>query len=428
VLDAARSLLGAGRVLAAVSGGPDSTALLTALVEARVDVVAAHFDHALRKPARADARWLEALCRRLGVLLMVERRNRPLGAGSIQAAARDLRYEFLERARRRARADVVVVAHTLDDQVETVLLNLLRGTGVSGLGGMADRRGTLARPLLGVRRAEIEEFLAARGLEPLRDPSNLDYRFARVRARAFLLPALERDLPGLRARILAVAKSAAIRRACVDVAAAALAPSREALAQAPEAVRREALRALYTRAAARRPALGRRHLEAMEKVLLGPSGGGVDLPGGWRFDVGSGVVELWRPGSRARLPELRVRECAGCVERGAAHLVAGEPLHVGRRRPGLRMRPAGGAGTRKLQDLLVDARIPRWRRDDLPVVYAGDRLAWIPGVAVSADHASPPGTGGLHVNLEGASESSDNEGAPKRPVLVSTHFSRSFPC
>src|SRR5690349_9537916 len=115
----------AGRVLVAFSGGPDSTALLLAMHEAERDVVAAHFDHALREGSGDVAAQVAALCERLGVPLITERRDQPLATGSLQAAARVLRYEFLERARVAARADWVATAHTADDVVEGSVLHLL---------------------------------------------------------------------------------------------------------------------------------------------------------------------------------------------------------------------------------------------------------------------------------------------------------------
>jgi tRNA(Ile)-lysidine synthetase-like protein len=96
---------------------------------------------------------------------------------------------------------------------------------------------------------------------------------------------------------------------------------------------------------------------------------------------------------------LEVRACAGCEEAGAAHLKTGLDLRLGLRSPGLRMRPAGGIGTRKLQDILVDARVPREERDRLPLVFAGERLAWVPGVAVDRDLQAGPGEPPLHVTV-----------------------------
>src|SRR4029079_7631936 len=134
------------RVLVAVSGGPDSTALLLALHEGRHDVVAAHYDHALQ-PASAEAPAHAAhLCSRLGVELVTERRHVAMPRGSVQAGARTLRYEFLERARARSGAGLVALGHTPDAVVEGAVLHLMRGCGLAGLRGMPARRGVFVRP------------------------------------------------------------------------------------------------------------------------------------------------------------------------------------------------------------------------------------------------------------------------------------------
>jgi len=122
---------------------------------------------------------------------------------------------------------------------------------------------------------------------------------------------------------------------------------------------------------------------------------------GWKPDRVSIGVGVLPPAAE---PALRARPCTGCASAGAAHLRAGAELTVGFRRPGLRMRPVGSPGTRKLQDILTDARVPRHLRDRLPLVFAAGRLAWVPGVAVDVDAAAPAGTPGLHVSIEWKAE------------------------
>jgi tRNA(Ile)-lysidine synthetase-like protein len=131
----------------------------------------------------------------------------------------------------------------------------------------------------------------------------------------------------------------------------------------------------------------------------GRGGRGIYLPRGWRLRAVGGLLEVARKNPSRPEVELDTKECAGCPSRGAVHLKPGEPVRVGHRRPGLRMRPTRGGGTRKLQDLFVDARVPREERDQWPLVFAGDRLAWVPGVAVDADEAAAPGQPGRHVSL-----------------------------
>lgn len=371
--------------LVAVSGGPDSTALLLTLHEAGSDIVAAHYDHALRDGSEVAAQQVAMLCEKNGIPLISERRIEPLPKGSVQAAARTLRYAFLERARLEAGADVVALAHTADDLVEGAILHMLRGCGLAGFRGMPARRGRYVRPFLDVWRSEVREMLEQRGVTAYEDPSNRDTRFARVRVRLNTLPALERDRPGITRRFHAAAR--AVARLHDDAVAL------------PTPV--EAMRRLYAQAGGRQPGLGRRHFKAMLRLTEpGPGGRGVDLPGGLRFRIVGNQMEVvpsQRPASRP--PYLEVRMCRGCDDPQATHLRAGLQLRVGYRRPGLRLRPLGGRGTRKLQDVFVDARVPREDRDGWPLVFAGEKLAWVPGIAVDADLSALPGEQAQHVSI-----------------------------
>ena len=402
-LPGATPLAPCGRVLAAVSGGPDSTAMLVWLRESGIDTVAAHFDHALRPASGLDAEHVARLCASLGVPLVRGRRTREVPGGSLQAAARGLRYGFLKQARIDAGCDVICLGHTADDVVEGAVLHLLRGSAIAGLRGMPQRHGRLFRPLLHVWRADVEAYLAARGLEPLRDPSNADTgRFARARVRHVLLPKLEQDRPGLVRRLRAAAATAARLQDQLEAEARRLAPDGGALRcelrKAPRAVRLEVYRQLY----GSQPALSRRQLEAMDLLTLeGATGSGLDLPGGRRLRVQPDRVSV----DVATLPEhapprLTVTPCPGCVDPAAAHLRPGLRLTVGYRRPGLRLRPVGAAGSRKLQDVLTDAKVPRHLRDRLPLVFADGRLAWVPGIAVDTDCAALAGSPGVHVALD----------------------------
>ncbi len=272
-LAAASGLVPPGsRVLAAVSGGPDSTALLLALQALDRDLIAAHFDHALRPDSAADAEFVAALCQRLGVPLVTERRSDTLAAGSLQAAARAARYAFLERAADAHGRDLIAVAHTADDQAETVVMNLLRGSGPAGLRGMPDRRGRVVRPLLEATRAQVVEYLRQSGVAPLEDPSNRDRRFLRARVRQLLMPRLDPR------KLLAIAAAAQRFRDRVE--------SQASVSAQEPALRVEALRRLYRAAGGADPGLTRVHLEAMRRMLRGRSTGAeLALPGRLVFRV-----------------------------------------------------------------------------------------------------------------------------------------------
>ncbi len=410
----------------AVSGGPDSTALLLGLKEAGFEVVAAHFDHQLRSGSNADARWVEALCSKIKVPLITGVRAGPIPAGSRQAAARQMRYSFLAAAAADCKAGAVALGHTADDAVEGAVLHLIRGTGLAGMRGMPARRGLYVRPLLGTWRSEIIEFLEGRGQDWVEDPSNFDPRHSRVKVRHQLLPRLEADRPGIVARLHRVSGIAAGLQAEAERAARALRSEATAelreLRLASPVVQAECLRQMYAAAGGHEPGLGRRHLARMAALVAsGPTGAGLDLPGGLRFRVTTGRVEV----TDARPPapvahRLQVRPCPGCDAPAAAHVRPGLRLTVGHRSPGLRMRPLGSRGSRKLQDLLVDAKVPRWERDHLALVFAEGRLAWVPGVALSRDFAARAGGPAVHITLD-----STGRGVEDPMLESSDHSARS---
>jgi tRNA(Ile)-lysidine synthetase-like protein len=199
------------RFLIGVSGGADSVALLYALVEVGYRPHVCHLNHRWRgKASDADAQFVRALAGKLGVPATIG--SRTVGHG--EAVARRARLEFFERVSKKTGIRTLVLAHTADDQAETVLMRLIRGAGPTGLAGMAAERrlGTLrvVRPLLAVTRAEILEYLKARRLKWREDASNADVRFLRNRVRHVLLPLLEREFnPGIRKVLL---RTAAIMR------------------------------------------------------------------------------------------------------------------------------------------------------------------------------------------------------------------------
>jgi tRNA(Ile)-lysidine synthase len=175
-----------GRIGVAVSGGPDSVALLLLAAAACPDAVAAAtVDHGLRPESAAEAAFVAALCAARGIPHEVLAPDEPIG-GSLQAAARAARYALLEAWRKRAGIDWLLTAHHLDDQAETVVMRLNRGAGVAGLSGVRAINGRVLRPLLGWRRAELAAIVDAAGIEAIDDPSNADPRFDRARLRQAL--------------------------------------------------------------------------------------------------------------------------------------------------------------------------------------------------------------------------------------------------
>jgi tRNA(Ile)-lysidine synthase len=196
-------------VVVAVSGGPDSTALVHALTRAAprlsLQLTAAHLDHGLRPGSAADARAVARLCDRLRVPL-VSRRQAPRAA--TEEAARELRHQFLESVAADLGAATIALGHTADDQAETVLLHLIRGSGLEGLAAMQVREGLRFRPLLSTWRENVEAHCRSHGLDPIDDPSNRSPRFTRNRVRRRLIPMLETFNPQVKSSLVRLAAAA----------------------------------------------------------------------------------------------------------------------------------------------------------------------------------------------------------------------------
>jgi tRNA(Ile)-lysidine synthase len=300
-------------LLIALSGGADSVALLDALAllsrPRGFRLVAAHLDHRLRPDSGEDAVFCEGLCRQLGVALRLG--TAEVGAraqrerGGLEQAARRERYAFLRVVREEVQAAAIAVAHTRDDQAETLLLRLLRGAGTTGLGAMRARSGDVVRPLLAVSRQEVLAHLHERSLAWREDPTNADPAQRRNRVRHELLPYLEQRFnPRIRAALARsaalLADEAALVRAGGDALLARIgreaeggfALRRAGLAQAPPALARAAVRQVLARVGGLRQ-VGAAHVERALQLARGAGATGrrVPLPGGRQARVTRG--ELW---------------------------------------------------------------------------------------------------------------------------------------
>jgi tRNA(Ile)-lysidine synthase len=422
------------RVLVALSGGPDSVALLHILrtLEGQGELVVAgvaHFNHQLRgAEADDDERFCCGLASACGLPIEVGRRDVAAAARtdrrSIEDTARRLRYEFLHGAAERLAAEVVAVGHTLDDQAETFLLRLIRGAGTRGLAGIRPRNRNVVRPLLEIGRAELRMYARDHQLSFREDSTNDVLSIPRNRVRHDLIPHLERYSPGIvpiLAREAALARqdeeylqqqaielfdSIVLRndgRAEVDAAALGALP--------PALAARVARLALEAMAPGR--FIGFQHIERALELVGAAEGMSVSLPGqvavrragaivlgpvpdrafsnSFRFPLsipGEVAFAGWAV-SAQRLDnpaELRTPPARGGLAMIAADPVR-YPLAVRTRRQGDRFRPLGMGGRgRKLQDFLVDRRIARSERDMLPlVVDRDDRIVWVVGQSVAED-------------------------------------------
>jgi tRNA(Ile)-lysidine synthase len=275
-------------VLVAVSGGPDSLALAAAAAAEAPKLTlragAVTVDHGLQPGSAERAGTVSAGCRRLGLDPVVVRTVTVGTDGGPENAAREARYAGLDAAADDCGAVAVLLGHTLDDQAETVLLGLARGSGARSLAGMPARRGRLRRPLLEVRRETTSQACAALGLTPWSDPHNTDAAYARARVRASAMPALVDALgPGVPG---ALARSAAMLRAdadALDAWAAAVSDPCDvaALAGLPVAVRTRVLRAAAVSAGVPAGSLTSDHVREIDRLLTDWHGQGpVSLPGG----------------------------------------------------------------------------------------------------------------------------------------------------
>lgn len=438
------------RVLVAFSGGVDSVVLLHVLrsaLELRgLEVVAAHFDHRMRAGSDADARWAEALADRWQVPL-------ELGAAAVpprsEAAARRARYEWLYRVRTRVGARWILTAHHADDQAETVLFRMARGTGAAGLRGIPVRRGCLLRPLLRIWKGELEAYAKLHELDYQVDPTNTDVGFARNLIRHRVIPELERAAPGARRAVVRLSRLAAGEESAWRVLLQRLAdevvvehgPRRVVLRRSvllgwPRGLQARVLRHFVRTMGGRLGEAGTRTL--IEFTTMGASGRSASLSGGLvlarDFDRlvlireeavrDERPLEIPAPGRRAKGGRL---QGAGEASIGGRRMVArwsAGRLASDDDRPGreeevesfplarlafpLRIRPwrAGDRirlpyGSKKLKKLLGEARIPASERERVAVLAdACGRVVWVPGLARAADLEPLAGEEILQIGIE----------------------------
>jgi tRNA(Ile)-lysidine synthetase-like protein len=440
-------LLASGEpVLAAVSGGPDSLSMTHCLVRLGYPVTAAHFDHGLRTESGGDASWVGEWARAAGIPVVIWRASPPLepSGHNLEASARQARYRFLCETARARGIGKIATGHTADDQVETVLLHLLRGAGPEGLQGMLPSRSLadlglapagsrlhLVRPLLEASRARVMDYVHSVGLQPRDDASNRDGRFARNRLRHDLLPALEAAFPGTKPALLRLGRLMGAQAEWLDEAVATAAPAtlrgagdravaieRQPFSGHPRAVRWAVLRrALQACLAAGGDEIGLADIERAEAAILsGDSGHRISLSGGLEvIPVGQEVV-IRPAGAAIQLPgypqldqaqggRLKVPGSIRLLNGWAIHgslqpisaewlqqagrsgcLAAFDPpalsagLQVRAGRPGDRIQPFGMKGRVKLSDLFINCGVPQPARRLWPVVCSGERIVWVPGL------------------------------------------------
>lgn len=384
------------RVLVAVSGGPDSTALLSAWLRIasrlQVTVTAAVVDHGLRPESTSEANMVADRCRAMGTscaVLEVDVRAARGAHVSLQDAARRVRLAALESEATRQRCTRIALGHTADDQAETLLFRIVRGTGVRGLCGIPYQRGAFIRPLLDVRRREVLRFLSRRKLAFVTDPSNVDVRFARARVRNAWIPFLERENPRLVEALLALAADARqMQRGAPPAAWVRPELSRATIATVARlASARAGTKAVSVRGGSLQVSYGRVTWQPRAQALsetTPESTPAVEIPGPGVYRWGAMKVEVLEGGG-APPDEANV----AVFDSNAVMF----PLRLRKPRPGDRMRPRRGRGSRKLSDLLIDGKVPREERATLPVLEdAAGTILFVRGLRPSEIGRPRPST------------------------------------
>lgn len=428
---------GGETVLAAVSGGADSVCLLNILNSLRdeldIQLHVAHLDHGLRgEQSAADACYVEQLAQKLGLPSTVEKRDvnewNKQRKTSLEEAAREVRYRFLDDVARQVGASRVAIGHTRDDQVETVLLHYLRGTGVSGLRGLRpaaplpygqqDDGLYVIRPLLEVARHETAAYCKEHGPEPRIDPTNEQKGFLRNRVRLELLPLLRQYNAEVDGAVLRLAGLAGDDADFIDGQAQLVfqqSSSHEGrltcldsgrLRGIPLALQRRVFRIALEGVCGSLRDVEAQHVEALIGLLFGATGKCVQLPGGVTATNERGRMVISEAGATA-CPWPALTEGYRLMVPGEASLPGwdvtaaiigenfyreddilsasfdlnkmGRDLIVRGRQPGDRFQPLGLQHSRKLQDFMVDAAVPRSWRDSVPLVCTPGQIAWVVG-------------------------------------------------
>jgi len=418
------------RVVCAVSGGADSVAMLHCLMSLRgelsIAVSAAHYNHRLRgAESDRDEAFVRALCRDWDVPLTVGSGDVAARAAqtgeSVEEAARAMRYAFFASL-----PGLVATAHTADDNLETVLLNLLRGTGLRGLCGIPPRRGAIIRPLLCLTRDEVAAYSRENGLRHVEDSTNGSGRYLRNRLRHQVLPLLQAENPSVSETVLRSCLLLrqdeeflnSLARSALESAAVPGGWSCGSLRKQPDAVRTRAVHLLLRQISA--PKLSERHIAAVDRLILegGPSARCI-LPGGFtaarRYDCltlqktapppAFAPVPLG-PDGTADLPGLGLRIVCRQVaslepfENTASRFAcrAGACLCARPRLPGDTLRLP--AGSRTLKRIFIDRKIPAAERGLLPVIADEAGVLGVYGVGVNPGRRALPGEAAVIIQIE----------------------------
>ncbi len=433
-----RLLTGGEKVLVALSGGADSVALLNLLNTLRgefnISLAVAHLNHSIRGgEGDRDQSFVEEMGQRLGIETFTEKIDVPKYQTehglSVETAAREVRYKFLQRIAKKIGADRIATGHTADDQAETVLMRFLRGSGAGGLSGIPPVRGNIIRPLIDTRRSRIIEFLTAAGIDYVEDSTNLDLSMTRNRLRHDLIPKLVKDYnPNI---VDTLNSTAAISRGedeyLDEVTSKEIRLAGPTEGEGFAELDQKLFSALHI-AIQRR--IIRREIETVRGTLRGISYSNIedvlsliassfspkriDLPGDIIVHIRYGRIGIYARESLPAYPgfekeiqipgetviaEIGLKISAEIVkgenalpldgdEKGLEQLfdisLAGKGLTARNRRDGDRFSPNGIVGSKKIKDFLIDKKVCREERDGIPIFVSGKDVVWIAGYCRSS--------------------------------------------
>ena len=403
-------------VVCAVSGGADSMALLWAMYLLReklnVQVSAAHFNHGLRgAESDRDEEFVRSFCLRFDIPFFCGSGHVQAGEKGLEAAAREARYGFLKTL-----PGKIATAHTANDNGETVLMHMVRGTGLRGLGGIAPVNGSLIRPMLLVTRQQVLSFLEEYHIEYVTDSSNETDAFLRNRLRRHVMPLLEQENPKLAENLSQMALNLREDEAALAQIAQPL-PSVTVLRQAEPSLRSRLLKTFLEDCGVREPE--RAHIDLAEKLVMSPNPSAkANFPGGITACRNYDSLELMTaqaplaqtqiayPGV-TELPELGLQILCQSAQDGvqSADCFTVQPQG----RMVLRSRQAGDSirlpgGTKSLKKLFIDRKIPASGRDRIPVIADEKGVLGIYGIGVNLDRAEPSGIRICFQNLDADEE------------------------
>lgn len=422
------------KVVVGVSGGPDSMCLLHVLIRLRerysLELVAAHVNHGLRgKEADEDEKYVERFCGENGVefrgIKVDLKRISSERNVSDETAGREIRYEFFERIKQEEAADKIAIAHNMNDQAETVLMRIMRGTGLEGLAGIKPvRDGVYIRPILACSRSEIEDYCERNALNPRIDKTNFESIYSRNKIRLELIPFIEKNFNSDIINVLnRLADGAMVDSGYLEQEAekkyekycknkeSKVIITKEAF-QEHEAVLTRLIRIAFARVLGSLRNLERLHIYQVIDLQKGGTGKQLLLPNGAAAFNNYGDISIFQKaaeekgaatlegvyvlrmgmnsikelGLRVTVEEHPANECspdknefARCFDSAKA---AGE-ITLRFRKAGDKFNPLGMAGSKKLKDIFIDMKVPQDKRDRTPLICFGGRIAWIVGYKTS---------------------------------------------